>query len=66
MVPAKNAKHTRCYDLMLARLWSGRPASPGVLIHDSTLFDGGFGRWRWAVAKAPGEIRDILMPRPEA
>lgn len=27
---------------------------------------GGFGRWRWAVAKAPGEIRDILMPRPEA
>ncbi len=21
---------------------------------------GGFGRWRWAVAKAPGEIRDIL------
>lgn len=29
-----------CYDLMLARLWSGRPASPGFLIHDSTLFDG--------------------------
>ncbi len=23
---------------------------------------GGFGRWRWAVAKAPGEILDILMP----
>ena len=22
---------------------------------------GGFGRWRWAVAKAPGEIRDILI-----
>ena len=22
---------------------------------------GGFGRWRAAVAKAPGEIRDILM-----
>ncbi|MFN3594283.1 MAG: BPTD_3080 family restriction endonuclease, partial [Thiobacillaceae bacterium] len=21
---------------------------------------GGFGRWRWAVAKSPGEIRDIL------
>ena len=27
---------------------------------------GGFGHWRWAVVKAPGEIRDILMPRPEA
>jgi type III restriction enzyme len=24
---------------------------------------GGFGRWHWAVAKAPGEIRDILMQR---
>jgi type III restriction enzyme len=22
---------------------------------------GGFGRWRWAVANNPGEIRDILM-----
>ena len=22
---------------------------------------GGFGRWRWAVANSPGEIRDILM-----
>lgn len=22
---------------------------------------GGFGRWRWAVARQPGEIRDILM-----
>ena len=22
---------------------------------------GGFGRWRWAVAKEPGEIRDILL-----
>lgn len=22
---------------------------------------GGFGRWRWAVATSPGEIRDILM-----
>jgi len=22
---------------------------------------GGFGHWRWAVAKAPGEIRDILI-----
>lgn len=22
---------------------------------------GGFGRWRWAVARNPGEIRDVLM-----
>jgi type III restriction enzyme len=22
---------------------------------------GGFGHWRWAVAKKPGEIRDILI-----
>lgn len=29
-----------CYDLMLAHLWSKRPAAPGVLIHDSTIFDG--------------------------
>ncbi|MDP2858694.1 MAG: DUF2326 domain-containing protein, partial [Bacillota bacterium] len=29
-----------CYDLMLAQLWSGKSISPGVLIHDSTLFDG--------------------------
>jgi len=21
---------------------------------------GGFGRWRWAVAREPGEVRDIL------
>jgi uncharacterized protein YydD (DUF2326 family) len=29
-----------CYDLMLARLWSGKSPSPGLLIHDSTIFDG--------------------------
>jgi uncharacterized protein YydD (DUF2326 family) len=29
-----------CYDLMLTRLWSGRVATPGVLVHDSTIFDG--------------------------
>ena len=29
-----------CYDLMLARLWSARPASPGFPIHDSAIFDG--------------------------
>ena len=29
-----------CYDMMLAGLWSGRPASPGFLVHDSDLFEG--------------------------
>jgi uncharacterized protein YydD (DUF2326 family) len=29
-----------CYDLMLAELWASAPASPRLLIHDSTLFDG--------------------------
>jgi type III restriction enzyme len=27
---------------------------------------GGFGHWRWAVARHPGEIRDILMQGQEA
>jgi type III restriction enzyme len=27
---------------------------------------GGFGRWQWAVAQHPGEIRDILMQREGA
>ncbi len=26
---------------------------------------GGFGRWRWAVARHPGEIRDVLLPGAE-
>lgn len=29
-----------CYDLMLAELWSRHTASPGFVIHDSTIFDG--------------------------
>jgi uncharacterized protein YydD (DUF2326 family) len=29
-----------CYDLMLAQLWAGKPRSPGILVHDSTIFDG--------------------------
>ena len=29
-----------CYDLMLAQLWSTRRPSPGILVHDSTIFDG--------------------------
>jgi len=27
---------------------------------------GGFGRWRWAVARSPGEIRDVLLQGAEA
>ncbi len=27
---------------------------------------GGFGRWKWAVAKTPGEIRDILLQHRQA
>ncbi len=27
-----------CYDLMLATLWAAKPATPGFLLHDSTIF----------------------------
>ena len=29
-----------CYDLMLAQFWSEHQPTPGILIHDSTVFDG--------------------------
>ena len=29
-----------CYDQMLAQLWADQGPSPGLLIHDSTIFDG--------------------------
>ena len=29
-----------CYDLMMAQLWSANKTRPGLLIHDSTIFDG--------------------------
>jgi uncharacterized protein YydD (DUF2326 family) len=29
-----------CYDLMMAQLWAGNKTQPGVLVHDSTIFDG--------------------------
>ena len=29
-----------CYDLMLAQLWANKQPRPGMLIHDSTIFDG--------------------------
>ncbi len=33
-----------CFDLMLMQLWSHRAVGPGVLIHDSAIFDGVDGR----------------------
>jgi uncharacterized protein YydD (DUF2326 family) len=29
-----------CYDLTLAELWAARQPSPGLLVHDSVIFDG--------------------------
>ena len=29
-----------CFDLMMAELWSDRDHSPGLLVHDSTIFEG--------------------------
>jgi len=29
-----------CFDLMLAQLWSTRQPAPGLLVHDSRIFDG--------------------------
>jgi len=29
-----------CYDLMLIKLQKNKPFSPGILIHDSTIFNG--------------------------
>ncbi len=29
-----------CYDLTLAELWAGKQPSPGMLVHDSLIFDG--------------------------
>jgi uncharacterized protein YydD (DUF2326 family) len=29
-----------CYDLVLAELWDGKERSPGLLVHDSIIFDG--------------------------
>lgn len=33
-----------CFDLMLMQLWSQRAVGPGVLVHDSAIFDGVDGR----------------------
>ena len=35
-----NSMKIFCYDHMLAQLWVNKQPSPGLLIHDSTIFDG--------------------------
>lgn len=47
-----------CYDLTLAQLWTSQPHHPGLLLHDSPLFDGVDERQKaaaWARAKAESE-----------
>ena len=35
-----NSMKIFCYDIMLAQLWSSRKPALGLLVHDSTIFDG--------------------------
>ncbi|MFA6545705.1 MAG: ABC-three component system protein [Limisphaerales bacterium] len=47
-----------CYDLTLTQLWTERPNHPGMLLHDSPMFDGVDERQKaaaWARAKAESE-----------
>ncbi len=44
-----------CYDLALASLWAGRPESPGLLAHDSEMFDGAGGRQAARALQAAAE-----------
>jgi len=47
-----------CYDLTLAQLWTSQPHHPGLLLHDSPMFDGVDERQKaaaWARAKAESE-----------
>lgn len=47
-----------CYDLTLAQLWTTQPHHPGLLLHDSPMFDGVDERQKaaaWARAKAECE-----------
>lgn len=51
-----------CFDLMLAQLWSTRQPTPGVLVHDSRLFDGVDERQRaraLQLARREAEARDF-------
>lgn len=47
-----------CYDLTLTQLWTEQPTHPGLLLHDSPMFDGVDERQKaaaWARAKAESE-----------
>ncbi len=47
-----------CYDLTLTQLWTEQPNHPGLLLHDSPMFDGVDERQKaaaWARAKAESE-----------
>jgi uncharacterized protein YydD (DUF2326 family) len=47
-----------CYDLTLTQLWTEHPNHPGLLLHDSPMFDGVDERQKaaaWARAKAESE-----------
>jgi uncharacterized protein YydD (DUF2326 family) len=47
-----------CYDLTLTQLWTEKPNHPGLLLHDSPMFDGVDERQKaaaWARAKAESE-----------
>ncbi|MFA6563473.1 MAG: DUF2326 domain-containing protein [Verrucomicrobiia bacterium] len=47
-----------CYDLTLAELWAEQPHQPGLLLHDSPMFDGVDERQKaaaWKRAKAESE-----------
>ena len=47
-----------CYDLTLAQLWAAQPHHPGLLLHDSPMFDGVDERQKaaaWMRAKAESE-----------
>jgi uncharacterized protein YydD (DUF2326 family) len=47
-----------CYDLTLTQLWMSQPCRPGLLVHDSPMFDGVDERQRvaaWIRAKAESE-----------
>jgi uncharacterized protein YydD (DUF2326 family) len=47
-----------CYDLTLAQIWTDQAQNPGLLLHDSPMFDGVDERQKagaWARAKAESE-----------
>jgi uncharacterized protein YydD (DUF2326 family) len=47
-----------CYDLTLMQIWAAQPRHPGMLLHDSPMFDGVDERQKaaaWARAKRESE-----------